>query len=109
MPNMLRMYEGQPPTSETTLYTAPAAAVGPNPRNVREIIAVNTTAVAAVFSLSIVPSGGTAGATNRIFSNQSIAPNSEQTFEIDEVLNAGDFISGLQTTASALTLTINGN
>jgi hypothetical protein len=105
MANQLKLYEGQPTTSETTLYTTPAG----REVNLTEVIAVNTSGTAAVFSLSIVPSGGTAGATNRVLAGQSIAANTEQRFQFDEELSAGDFLSGIQTTGGAVTLTIGGN
>jgi hypothetical protein len=103
--NQLRLYEGQPPASETTLYTAPVG----REVNLTEVIATNTTGTAAVFSLSIVPSGGTAGPTNRILAGVSIPANTEQRFQFDEELSAGDFLSAIQTTAGAITLTIGGN
>lgn len=109
MPSLQKLYEGQPPTSETTLFTAPTPAVGVSKTQVDHVVAVNTTGAAATFSLSIVPAGNVAGAANRIFAAQSVAANSEVNFPIDEELTSGDFISGLQGTSGAITLHINGN
>ncbi len=105
MPNSMKLYEGQPGITEGVLYTAPVGRAV----DLTEVIAVNTTATAATFSLSIVPAGGTAGVANRQFAGQSVAANSEQRFQLDEELSTGDFLSGLQSVAGALTLTIGGN
>lgn len=99
-----RLYQGQPGTAETTLYTVPASTS----TIVKEIILTNTTTTVAAASISAVPSGGTAGAANRIIAGFSIAANDTKIVPLSTVLNTGDFLSGLQGTASAITVTISG-
>lgn len=99
-----KLYQGQPTTGESTLYSVPLAT----DVKIGSIIICNTTGSAATVSLSVVSSGGTPGASNRILSSFSVAANDTVTLETPVVLSAGDVISGLQGTASALTLTISG-
>lgn len=99
-----RLYQGQPGTAEGTLYTVPASTSA----IVKEIIMTNITTTAATVSISVVPSGGTAGATNRIIEGLTIPANDIKVAPLSTVLNAGDFLSGLQGIASAITVTISG-
>lgn len=99
-----KLYTGQPGTSATTLYTAPASTT----TIVKNIIVCNTTSSAATLTLSLVASGGSAGATNRIMSSLNILPNDTVLFELSGVLSTGDFISALQGTSGSLTLHISG-
>lgn len=100
----LRLYQGQPATSEATLYTVPAATTV----IVKQVVAANTSAAAATISLSLVPSGGAAGAANRLLGAVSIPANSSISLDLSQVMTAGDFLSGSQGTAAAVTLTISG-
>lgn len=102
--NRVKLYQGQPTTSEATLYTVAALT------NVKlqSIIVCNTTATAATLSLSVVTAAGTAGVTNRILAAFSVAANDTVTIDVPVEMGAADFLSGLQGTASALTLTISG-
>lgn len=97
-----KLYQGAP-TAETTMYTTPAGGK----TKVTQIIVCNTTAGALTASLSMVPSGGGAGAANRILAAKSIPANDTLVFDIDQVLHAGDFLSGLGSGAG-LTWTISG-
>lgn len=91
-------------TSETTIYTVPASTT----TVVKQIIVANTTGSAANYSLSLVPSGGAAGAANRILAVVSHAANSTTIYNLSQVMATGDFISILQGTAAAITVTISG-
>lgn len=91
-------------TTENTVYTVPGATSA----IVKEIVIANVTASAATLSISLVPSAGTAGDTNRIVKDVSFPANSVSTLDIMEVMNTGDFISIKQGTASAITTTISG-
>ena len=88
------------PNAQTTKYTAPALT--------RTIIdaftALNTTGGALTLSVNLVPSGGTAGATNLLV-NKSLASGERYSVPavIGQYLMAGDFISVL---ASATGITI---
>lgn len=90
---------------ETTQYTA---------TNVRTIIdkftATNVTASAAVLTIRIVPSGGSAGASNAITYQKSIAAGTTEIFPevVGQYMAAGDFVSTLAGTASALVIRMSG-
>jgi hypothetical protein len=99
-----RLYIGQPSTSETTLYTVSSGKTV----IVKDITLCNTSSSDATISLSIVPSGGIAGNTNRILASLKVSANSVVDITLSQVMNEGDFISGLQGTSGALTLIISG-
>jgi hypothetical protein len=99
----VRLYQGQPGTSEAMLGAAALVKT-----IVKQIVVANTTATAATLSLSLVPTGGTAGVTNRLMVTHPFAGNTVTTIDLAQVLNVGDFLSALQGTSGALTLTISG-
>lgn len=92
--------------SETTQYTAPA--------NTRTIIdkmtATNTSGSAATITVKLIPQSGAAGAANTLISAQSIAAGASYLCpEIaGHILKAGDIISTLAGTASAITIRVSG-
>lgn len=102
--NRVTVYQGQPTTSSATVYTVPAAT------NVKleSIVLCNTTTTAATITISAVPSGGTAGTTNRILAGVSVAANSTVVVDAHVYMAAADFIAALQGTTSAITVTISG-
>jgi len=102
--NRTRLYQGQPGTSNATLYTVPAST----DVKVASIVVSNTTASPATVTLSVVPNGGSAGTTNRIMAATSVGANDTVVLDSSVYLNAGDFIAGLQGTSAALTVTISG-
>lgn len=103
--NRINLYQGQPGTTNSTLYTVPASTTV----KVASIVITNTTSSSATLTLSIVPSGGTAGAANRILAAIAVGGNVTMTLDpISVYMNASDFIAGLQGTSSALTVTISG-
>lgn len=99
-----RFYQGQPGTGETTLYTVPAG------RSVilKHIMVTNTTGSAATFTLSLVPSGGSPAASNRLYVATSVPANGLISLILSQVMNQGDFLSALQPTTNALTMHISG-
>lgn len=99
-----RLYTGQPASTATTLYTAPASTT----TIIKSITMVNTTAGSANVSVSIVPSGDTASTANRIISSLPLAGNATVMFENIGMMNTGDFISALQGTTSAISVHISG-
>lgn len=99
-----RLYTGQPSITASTLYTAS----GTTTTILKAITATNTTATSATFSLSIVPSGGSQSASNRIISSLPLAGSATITFENIGMLNNGDFISALQGTTNAISLHVYG-
>lgn len=90
--------------SEATYYTVPATKSA----IVKNVIVANTSASDRTLSLSIVPSGGSAGNSNRIIPGTNIPAGAVVPFDMTQVMNAGDFISAIASAASSLTLTISG-
>lgn len=87
-------------SAQTTQYTAVNCTA-----IIDKFTATNTSASNAVISVNLVSSGGSAGATNLIVDNRSIAPDETYTFPelVGQVLANGGFIS---TTGTATSLTI---
>jgi hypothetical protein len=75
---------------------------------VQSVVFANVTAADATISLSLVPSGGTAGVANRLFEQVTIPARSTLAFEPRQVMGEGDFLSLKQSVASAVTTTISG-
>ena len=92
--------------AQTTQYTAPTGT--------RTIIdkftGTNSTVSAAALSVNVVVNAGTAAASNLIVSSKTIQPGETYVFPelVGQVLGAGDFISTLAGTASAITIRISG-
>jgi hypothetical protein len=72
--------------------------------------ATNFSASAAVISVNIVTTVGTAGNENLITKTKTLQPTETYTFPelVGQVLNAGDFISTLAGTASAINIRASG-
>ena len=91
--------------TQTTQYTA---------NNVTTIIdkftATNYSATAAVISVNLVTTAGTAGDINLITKTKTLQPSEVYTFPelVGQVLNPGDFISTLAGTASAINMRVSG-
>jgi hypothetical protein len=105
------IYQGQPGTSEAALTLRPfgATAVPSNTKVIlKQIILANTSSSSATVSISLVPSGGTAGAANRIVPNVSVSANSVVVIDLSQVMEPGDFLSAVQGTAGAITVNISG-
>jgi hypothetical protein len=92
--------------SETTQYTAGAG--------VRTIVdkftATNVSAGAAALTVKLVASGDTASTEETIIKEKSLAAGETYTFPevVGQVLNAGDFVSTLAGTASAIVIRMSG-
>lgn len=93
-------------TAETTQYTCPASS------SVKILGATITNgyAGAVTVSLSLVKSGGVAGAGNRVLASYSIASGDSVILSelVGHMLGPGDFVSGIAGTASAVVLTVSG-
>lgn len=91
--------------SEATQYTA---------TNVKTIIdkftATNVSASAATLTIRLVPSGGSASASNAIVYQKSVASGATETFPeiVGHILESGGFISTLASAASALVIRSSG-
>lgn len=91
-------------TTETTVYTVP----GSTSAIVKQFVFANVTGSSATISVSLVPSGGSAGVTNRILEAVPLPANSITVVDLTQVMATGDFISIKQGTASAITTTVSG-
>lgn len=91
--------------SETPQYTASSVRT-----IVDKFTGTNVTGSAAVLTVRIVPSGGSAGASNAIVFQKSLAAGETYTFPemVGQILASGDFISTLAGTASAIVIRISG-
>lgn len=91
--------------SQTTQYTATGL------RTIIDKFTVsNNSGSLATIAVNVVPSGGTAGATNLITPAVGIASGTVYSASemVGRVLNPGDFISTIAGTASALVLRVEG-
>lgn len=70
----------------------------------------NTTAGAVTVTIDLVDSGGTAGDSERAISARSIAAGETYLCPelVGQILNPGDTIQGLASTATSLTLRVSG-
>jgi hypothetical protein len=105
MTTPLRLYQGQPAATEAVLLTA---ATYSTPVTITSVIACNTTASAATFSLSILPAGASAGDTNRLFKAVSVPAAGVWDWSGEVALLAEESLSGINGTSGAITLTISG-
>lgn len=91
---------------ETTQYTAPVGT-----RTIIDKYSVtNVTASPATIMSRIVASGGAASAANTITYTKTIAAGATDVMpeQVGQILSAGDFVSTLAGTASALVIRISG-
>lgn len=91
--------------SQTPQYTAPS-----NTRTVIDkMTASNNTGSPATFAVNLVASGGSAGASNLIYTKTIAANTTEELTELTgHVLAAGGFISTIAGTASAIVIRASG-
>ena len=91
--------------SQTTQYTATGVTT-----IIDKFTATNYSAAAATISVNLVASAGSAGNTNIITKTKALQPAEVYTFPeiVGQVLNAGDFISTIAGTASAINMRVSG-
>lgn len=99
-----RLAQTQPGTSYATAYTVPASTTA----IVKEILVCNPTASTVTLTVSLVASGGTAGATNNVISAVPVGPGQTVIYSLSSVLATGGFISMLASAATSLTVTVSG-
>ena len=85
-----KLFRGAASTGSTTLYTTPASTT----TIVTNIIVANSAASPATFTLNL--------AGSPIASSTSIAENSVATFDIKQVINATETITGLASATSVV-------
>ena len=91
-------------TSVATQFT-----VGSGKKNVLKQIILNNTSVSPVsVTVHVVPSAGTAGASNAIVSSLVIGPTSQIIWSADIPMNAGETLQAVASTASVMTMTTTG-
>lgn len=86
-----------------TLYTVPSG----RQMAIVDIEICNTSATPATFYISLVPSGGTAGATNALFYNAPINGNTTVQWTGQQVLTAGSFVAAYAS-SSSVTIKVGG-
>lgn len=108
--NPKRLAQGQLPATATTLYTAPSTtAFVPAPKTVNVcIVLANTDTAARTYTLHHIISGASAVAANMIADAVSLPANTTDVWEVEFVMESGDFIQGLADVASKITYTISG-
>jgi hypothetical protein len=90
-------------TSYVSLYTVPTSTR----TFVKDIIICNTTASAVTVNVSLVPSGGTAGESNSIYYEYSIAAKTTLSWSGVQIMNHNDTIQ-VKASATGATITISG-
>jgi len=93
------LFRGAMTTSTSTLFTVQAG----RQYTVTDIEIANTSAGALTYSVYLVPSGGTAAASNALFGTVSVAANTTFQWKGGQVIQTGDTIQAI---GSATTLTI---
>lgn len=100
-------------TTATTVYTAPANSTV----KIASAVVANTTPTPVAVTVSLVPTGGTAGATNQIIPSfivpaagdpDSGGAVSLKDFLAGAMLGEGDFISVTAGTANAIVVALTG-
>lgn len=115
-PDLLNLASGAPglltagsallTSGETTVYTVPSNKAA---KILKGVIA-NTSAAAVTVSVSVVPSGGTAGSANRVLTGFSLAAGDSTVLtELEGIeLGQNDFISVNASAGSAIAVTLSG-
>lgn len=91
--------------TQTTQYTAVGVVT-----IIDKFTATNYSGSTATISVNIVTSSGSAGNANLITKTKSLVPGEVYTFPeiVGQVLNAGDFISTIAGTGSAINMRVSG-
>lgn len=99
------LIHGRVSNSETTMYTGPADSSV----KITGARLTNTTGSAVTVSISVVKTGDSAGASNRVLTDYSLA--AKDGVDLDEVkdfLGPGDFISAIASAATSVNLKLSG-
>jgi hypothetical protein len=86
------------------IYTPPASTIY---TVIRQIHIANVTAGAVTFTLYVGATGGSSGGTE-LFKAYSVAANSAYDWYGTQRMASGDFLSGLASAATSLTITVMG-
>jgi hypothetical protein len=97
-----RLYQGQPGTSTTLLYTASGTVI------VKQIILANTATTSKTVTIGTGVAGAALADANHIVPTVSIPANTVLTLDVTVVLANTDVIRALQETATSITVSIYG-
>jgi hypothetical protein len=92
--------------TETTLYTCPTAQT--TTALIKQFVVTNTSGSASTINISLVPSGGSAGASNRLFNSLSVGANETILLDVSQVMTSGDFISVKSGVGATINFTVSG-
>ena len=105
------LYQGQPAATDTALYTVPASTK----TTITSIIATNTNSATKYFTIHLVQNGGSIANNTALMYQQKLNGTGDVggaglfAFEVPIILlTTGDKLSGIQETATAITITIMG-
>jgi len=98
----LRLAQFVPTATVASYYTADAVTI------IKNIVVANTAGFVVPFTLSLVPSGLTAGNSNRIVPGSGIPALGTVAFDLTQVMHPGDFIAAFAGTAGVLAVTVSG-
>lgn len=105
------LYQGQPGTVDTALYTTPIGKKS----HITSILCGNTDTTTKWITINIVPNGGTTSNANILGGKQKklvgtgdTSGGGEWLYEVTTPLAAGDKIGGIQELATAISVTIIG-
>ena len=95
------------PNAQTTAYTSPATGRG---TLIDKFTATNYSASTVTISVNLITSGDTAGNQNLIVKTKSLAASESYSFPelVGKFLGAGDFISWVASSATAINGAANG-
>lgn len=91
-------------SSAANIYTPPASTIL---TTIRHIHVANATAGAITFTLYVGATGGSAGGTE-LFKGYSVAANSTFDYYCGQPMASTDFLSGLASAGTSLTITVEG-
>ncbi len=86
------------------IYTPPASTIY---TIIRHIHIANTTGIAVTFSLYVGATGGSAGGTE-LFKSYNVVANGSFDYYCILKLESTDFLTGVASTVTALTITVEG-
>jgi len=98
------LYRGRINTAEQTVYTVPVNKIA----IITGITLCNNGVDMSTLTLSVVPNGDVASLDNRIMNMEEFDFKSSISLKYNIPMQSGDFISGLQGTENAITITISG-
>lgn len=99
-----RLAQFAPTATVATYYTVTGGIIA----IVKNIVVANSAGFVVPFTLSIVPSGQTAGNGNRILPGGGVPALGTLALDLTQVMHPGDSIAAFAGTAAVLAVTISG-